>query len=54
MTSNAAYEAAAIILLAIRGGRVSQMTRFAFPRLFQLFGLPAQLPGGRLDVQTSL
>ena len=54
MTANAAYEAAAIILLAIRGGRVSQMTRFAFPRLFQLFGLPAGLPGGRLDVQTSL
>ena len=53
MTSNAAYEAAAIILLAIRGGRVSQMTRFTFPRLFPLFGLPAHLPGGRLDVQTS-
>jgi RNA polymerase sigma-70 factor, ECF subfamily len=53
MTPNAAYEAAAIILLAIRGGRVSQMTRFTFPRLFPLFGLPAHLPSGRLDVQTS-
>jgi RNA polymerase sigma-70 factor (ECF subfamily) len=52
MTSNAAYEAAAIILLAIRGGRVSQMTRFTFPRLFPLFGLPGHLPSGR-DVQTS-
>jgi len=50
MTPNAAYEAAAIILLAIRGGRVSQMTRFTFPRLFPLFGLPAHLPSGRLDV----
>jgi RNA polymerase sigma-70 factor (ECF subfamily) len=53
MTPNAEYEAAAIILLAIRGGRVSQMTRFTFPRLFPLFGLPAHLPSGRVDVQTS-
>jgi RNA polymerase sigma-70 factor, ECF subfamily len=53
MTSNAAYEAAAIILLVIREGRVSQMTRFTFPRLFPLFGLPDHLPGGGLDVHTS-
>jgi len=53
MTSNAAYEPAGVIVLAIRGGRVSQMTRFTFPRLFPLFGLPAHLPSGRLDVQTA-
>jgi RNA polymerase sigma-70 factor (ECF subfamily) len=53
MTSNAAYEAAGIILLAIRGGRVAQMTRFTFPRLFPLFGLPAHLPSGGLDVSGS-
>jgi hypothetical protein len=44
MTPKAVYEAVAITLLAIRGGRVSQMTRFAFPRLFPLFGLPSHLP----------
>ena len=33
-------------LLQDSGGRVSQMTRFAFPRLFPLFGLPAHLPSG--------
>jgi RNA polymerase sigma-70 factor, ECF subfamily len=47
---NALYEAAAITLVAFRGGRVSQMTRFTFPRLFPLFGLPARLPEGRVDV----
>jgi RNA polymerase sigma-70 factor (ECF subfamily) len=52
MTGNAAYEAAAITVLAIRGGRVSQMTRFTSPRLFPLFGLPAYLPSGGLDLQT--
>jgi hypothetical protein len=46
MTPNAVYEAVAITLLAIRGGRVSQMTRFVFPRLFPLFGLPSHLPSG--------
>jgi RNA polymerase sigma-70 factor (ECF subfamily) len=51
MTGNAAYEAAAISLLGLRDGLVSQMTRFASPRLFPLFGLPAQLPSGRLDVE---
>ena len=45
MPSNAAYEAAAIILLVMRGGRVSQMTRFTFPRLSPLFGLPQLLQG---------
>jgi RNA polymerase sigma-70 factor (ECF subfamily) len=43
-TADPAYHAVAITLVAIRGGRVSQMTRFAFPRLFPLFGLPSQLP----------
>lgn len=46
MTPNAVYEAAGITLLAIREGRVSQMTRFVFPRLFPLFGLPSHLPSG--------
>ena len=45
-TPNAVDEAAAITLLTIREGRVSQMTRFAFPRLFPLFGLPPHLPSG--------
>jgi RNA polymerase sigma-70 factor (ECF subfamily) len=49
MAPNAVFEAAGIILLAIRAGRVSQMTRFAFPKLFPLFGLPSHLPSGRID-----
>ena len=44
MTPNAAYEVAGITLLAIRGGRISRITRFGSPRLFSLFGLPAHLP----------
>ncbi len=52
MTTSSAYEAAAITLLSIRGGRIAEMTRFTSPRLFPLFGLPAQLPG-RVDVETS-
>jgi RNA polymerase sigma-70 factor (ECF subfamily) len=44
IASNAAYEAAGIIVLSVREGRVSQMTRFTFPRLFELFGLAARLP----------
>jgi RNA polymerase sigma-70 factor (ECF subfamily) len=40
---DAGYEAVAVFLLAIRGGRVAQLTRFAFPRLFALFGLPSRL-----------
>jgi RNA polymerase sigma-70 factor, ECF subfamily len=48
MTSTGAYEAAGIILLAIRGGRVSRMTRFTFPRLFPLFGLPTRLGDAQL------
>jgi RNA polymerase sigma-70 factor (ECF subfamily) len=52
MARSSAYEAAAITLLSIRGGRVTDMTRFASPRLFPLFGLPAQLPE-RVDVETS-
>lgn len=53
MTSDAAYEPAGIILLVIRGGCVSQMTRFGVPRLFPLFGLPAHLPGDSVDVRPS-
>jgi RNA polymerase sigma-70 factor (ECF subfamily) len=53
MTATAAFEAAAIIVLVLHEGRVSQMTRFAFPKLFALFGLPARLPRDSLDVQTS-
>lgn len=45
-TPDALFEAAAITLLTIRDGQISQMTRFAFPRLFPLFGLPSRLPGG--------
>jgi len=45
-TPNAVYEPSGIMLVTIRGGRVSQMTRFAFPRLFRLFGLPSHLPSG--------
>src|SRR5262249_29093985 len=44
MRVNADYDAAAITLLTTRGGRVSQMTRFASARLFPLFGLPTHLP----------
>ena len=43
-TPNAVYEASGIVLVEIRGARVLQMTRFAFPRLFPLFGLPSYLP----------
>jgi RNA polymerase sigma-70 factor, ECF subfamily len=42
-TTNGAYEADAISVLGIRGGQVSQMTRFAYPTLFARFGLPARL-----------
>ena len=52
MTPNAVYEAVAITLLAIREGRVSQMTRFAFPRLFPLFGLPSHLISGTSRMRT--
>jgi RNA polymerase sigma-70 factor (ECF subfamily) len=44
VTPNAVFEAAGIMLLAIRADRVSQITRFAIPRLFPLFGLPTHLP----------
>jgi len=33
----------AIVLVALRGERVAQLTRFAFPKLFPLFGLPSAL-----------
>jgi len=38
---------AAIHVIAMRDGRVTQMTRFAAPHLFSLFGLPTQLPDVR-------
>jgi RNA polymerase sigma-70 factor (ECF subfamily) len=38
------YEAAAINVIAVRGGLIAEMTRFASPKLFPLFGLPAHLP----------
>jgi RNA polymerase sigma-70 factor (ECF subfamily) len=46
LTPNAVYEPSGIMLLAIRGGHISQMIRFDFPRLFALFGLPLQPPTG--------
>jgi RNA polymerase sigma-70 factor (ECF subfamily) len=52
LTPNAVFEANGITLVAIRAGHVSQMTRFAFPRLFPLFGLPPQrsaIPAGDFD-----
>jgi DNA-directed RNA polymerase specialized sigma24 family protein len=42
-----AEEIAQETLLTIREGRVSQLTRFAFPRLFPLFGLPSYLASGQ-------
>jgi RNA polymerase sigma-70 factor (ECF subfamily) len=51
MTRNVEYEAAAINVIAVRGGLIAEMTRFASPKLFPLFGLPAHVPsdgpGGR-------
>jgi RNA polymerase sigma-70 factor, ECF subfamily len=44
MTGDAAYEPSAISLLAFRAARVTQITRFSFPRLFPLFGLPDRPP----------
>jgi RNA polymerase sigma-70 factor, ECF subfamily len=44
MTRDVEYEAAAINVIAIRGGLIAEMTRFASPKLFPLFGLPTQLP----------
>jgi len=39
-----ALRAAAIHVIAMRDGRVTQMTRFGSPHLFPRFGLPTQLP----------
>jgi len=44
MTRDVDYEAAAINVIAVRGGFIGEMTRFASPELFPLFGLPAHLP----------
>ncbi len=44
-TANALYEPNGIVLIASRGERISEMTRFGSPRLFPLFGLPSQLAG---------
>jgi RNA polymerase sigma-70 factor (ECF subfamily) len=41
------FRGAAIHVVAMRDGRVTQMTRFAAPHLFPRFGLPAQLPDAR-------
>jgi RNA polymerase sigma-70 factor, ECF subfamily len=38
------FEAVAITLFSMRGGLVSQITKFTMPRLFPLFGLPERLP----------
>jgi RNA polymerase sigma-70 factor (ECF subfamily) len=37
------FKGEAINVLAMRGGHVTRMTRFAVPRLFPLFGLPERL-----------
>ena len=47
MTRDVEYEAAAINLIAVRGGLIAEMTRFASPKLFPLFGLPAHVPSDR-------
>jgi len=44
------FRGEAINVLAMRGGEVVQMTRFAAPRLFPLFGLPERLPDARPQV----
>ncbi|MGA3123537.1 MAG: RNA polymerase subunit sigma-70 [Polyangiaceae bacterium] len=44
MRRDVEYEAAAINVIAVRGGLIAEMTRFASPKLFPLFGLPAHLP----------
>jgi RNA polymerase sigma-70 factor (ECF subfamily) len=44
MTRDVEYEAAAINVIAVRGGLIAEMIRFASPKLFPLFGLPAHLP----------
>lgn len=38
------FEATGLTLLTLRDGRISHLTRFTFPKLFALFGLPAELP----------
>ena len=38
------FRGEAINVVSMRGGLVTEMTRFAKPRLFRLFGLPEQLP----------
>ena len=39
------FHGEAITVVSMRGGRVTRMIRFATPRLYPLFGLPATLPG---------
>ena len=39
-TADASFEPSGLVVLTVRRHRVAQMTRFAFPRLFSLFGLP--------------
>jgi RNA polymerase sigma-70 factor (ECF subfamily) len=44
-TGEAPFVATAINVIALRGGRVSEMTRFASRELFPLFGLAKEIPG---------
>jgi hypothetical protein len=49
-TSEGVFTAAAIAVLAFRGGYVAQVTRFASPHLFRSFGCPSgSKPGKALD-----
>jgi RNA polymerase sigma-70 factor, ECF subfamily len=50
---NTVFQASAITLLTFRSERVSQMTRFALPKLFARFGLPSELPWGSLGGRAS-
>ncbi|HME91877.1 MAG TPA: hypothetical protein VKE49_10660, partial [Myxococcaceae bacterium] len=38
------HQATAITLVFVRDGRITQLIRFASPRLFHHFGLPDRLP----------
>jgi len=44
LSANAVFEPGGITLMTMSEGRISHITRFGSPRLFPLFGLPAQLP----------
>jgi RNA polymerase sigma-70 factor (ECF subfamily) len=38
------YRAHAVIVLTLRGVEISRITIFRYPRLFELFGLPSDVP----------